>query len=107
MPSHTCPYGIKALDLLKRKGFAVADHHLTSREETDAFKVQHDVATTPQVFIDGRRIPWPACPRSRKRKLNRPSHPPLRPATPARPNMRQWGTASYRQTRRPWPRRRR
>lgn len=55
-PEHVCPYGIKALDLLKRKGFSVADNHLTSREETDAFKAKHGVATTPQVFIDGRRI---------------------------------------------------
>ena len=53
---HVCPYGIKALDLLKRKGFAVDDHHLTSREETEAFKAKHAVATTPQVFIDGKRI---------------------------------------------------
>lgn len=56
MPSHTCPFGIKALDLLKRQGFTVADHQLTSDEETDAFKTQHAVATTPQVFIGGRRI---------------------------------------------------
>lgn len=56
MPDHTCPYGIKALDLLKRKGFTVDDHHLTTREATDAFKAKHEVKTTPQVFIDGRRI---------------------------------------------------
>lgn len=37
MPSHTCPYGLKAVDLLKRSGYAVDDHHLTTREETDAF----------------------------------------------------------------------
>ena len=56
MPEHTCPYGLKALDLLKREGFEVADHHLTTRAETDAFKAEHDVKTTPQVFIDGERI---------------------------------------------------
>jgi glutaredoxin len=56
MPTHTCPYGIKALDLLKRKGFAVEDLHLTTREATDAFKVEHDVKTTPQIFIDGKRV---------------------------------------------------
>lgn len=53
---HVCPYGIKALDLLKRKGFAVEDHHLTTREETDAFKAKHGVTTTPQIFIGGQRI---------------------------------------------------
>ena len=56
MPSHTCPYGLKAVDLLKRLGYEVEDHHLTSREETDAFKAEHGVATTPQVFIGDRRI---------------------------------------------------
>ncbi len=53
---HICPYGLKSLDLLKREGFEVEDHKLTSRAEIDAFKAHHDVETTPQVFIDGRRI---------------------------------------------------
>ncbi len=56
MPSHVCPYGRKALWLLRRKGYAVDDRWLTTRAETDAFKAEHKVATTPQVFIDGRRI---------------------------------------------------
>jgi len=56
MPAHTCPYGLRALDLLRRKGFAVDDRHLTTREETDAFKAAQAVRTTPQVFIDGVRI---------------------------------------------------
>lgn len=56
MPSHTCPYGLKALDLLKRKGFTVDDRHLTTREATDAFKAEHCVKTTPQTFIDGVRV---------------------------------------------------
>lgn len=56
MPSHTCPYGLKAKDLLRRQGYVVEDHRLTTREETDAFKAQHDVKTTPQTFIGGERI---------------------------------------------------
>jgi glutaredoxin len=56
MPTHTCPFGLKAKDLLKRFGYAVEDHHLTTREQTDAFKTQYGVATTPQIFIDGARI---------------------------------------------------
>jgi glutaredoxin len=56
MPDHVCPWGLKALDLLKRSGFEVEDHHLKTRDETDAFKAQHAVATTPQVFIGGQRI---------------------------------------------------
>ncbi|WP_454007754.1 glutaredoxin [Alcaligenes sp. Marseille-Q7550] len=53
---HTCPYGLKALDLLKREGFEVDDHLLRSREEIDAIKARLHVDTTPQVFVDGRRI---------------------------------------------------
>ena len=56
MPGHICPYGLKALDLLKRKGFSIEDRWLTTREEVDAFKAKHDVQTTPQIFIGGQRI---------------------------------------------------
>ncbi|MDQ3075281.1 MAG: glutaredoxin [Pseudomonadota bacterium] len=56
MREHTCPYGLKALDLLKRRGFAVEDHKLRTREETDAFKAKHSVDTTPQAFIVDKRI---------------------------------------------------
>lgn len=49
--SHVCPYGIKSKWLLERQGFTVEDHHLTTREQTDAFKEKHGVATTPQTFI--------------------------------------------------------
>ena len=56
MSGHTCPYGLKARHLLRSRGYRVEDHHLTSREAVDAFKAQHGVATTPQVFIDGQRV---------------------------------------------------
>lgn len=56
MPGHTCPYGLKARHLLTSRGYQVEDHHLSTREETDAFKAKHGVATTPQTFIDGQRI---------------------------------------------------
>jgi glutaredoxin len=56
MKEHVCPYGLKARHLLKSQGYAVEDHWLTTREETDAFKAQHGVVTTPQTFIDGQRI---------------------------------------------------
>jgi glutaredoxin len=56
MPTHTCPYGLKSLHLLKSKGYRVEDHWLKTREETDAFKALHDVRTTPQTFIDGKRM---------------------------------------------------
>ncbi|MGQ4879431.1 MauE/DoxX family redox-associated membrane protein [Billgrantia sp. LNSP4103-1] len=56
MKEHICPFGLKSKDLLERKGFEVEDHHLATREETEAFKEKHDVDTTPQTFIDGQRI---------------------------------------------------
>jgi glutaredoxin len=56
MKDHVCPWGLKALHLLKGQGYDVEDRHLTTRDEIDAFKAKHDVATTPQVFINGQRI---------------------------------------------------
>lgn len=53
---HTCPFGLKALDLLERQGFEVEDHRLENRTQTDEFMAAHDVSSTPQVFIDGQRI---------------------------------------------------
>jgi glutaredoxin len=56
MDKHICPYGLKTLDLLKDEGYEVEDHHLSSREDTDQFKEKYDVQTTPQTFIDDKRI---------------------------------------------------
>jgi glutaredoxin len=56
MDEHVCPYGLKAKDLLRRRGFAVEDKWLTSQEATEAFKAEHGVRTTPQTFINGERI---------------------------------------------------
>ncbi len=56
MPKHVCPYGLKARFLLKRKGYSVDDHWLKTRDETDRFQKENDVDTTPQIFIDGKRI---------------------------------------------------
>lgn len=56
MADHMCPYGLKSKDLLERQGYEVEDHHLTTREEVDAFKAEHGVKTTPQTFINGTRV---------------------------------------------------
>jgi glutaredoxin len=56
MPDHLCPYGLKSKDLLERHGFTVEDHHLETRDATEAFKKEHGVDTTPQTFIGGERI---------------------------------------------------
>lgn len=56
MEKHMCPFGLKALHLLRTHGFEVEDHHLRTREETDRFKAAEGVKTTPQIVIDGERI---------------------------------------------------
>jgi glutaredoxin len=56
MPEHVCPWGLKALHLLKSHGYTVEEHNLNTRAEIDAFKAKHCVATTPQAFIGGQRI---------------------------------------------------
>ena len=44
---HLCPWGIKAWDLLKRRGFEVEDHHIKSMEANKQFKDEHNVDETP------------------------------------------------------------
>ena len=56
MDPHVCPWGLKSKHLLKSRGYAVDDRWLTTREQTDAFKAEHGVKTTPQTFIEGVRI---------------------------------------------------
>ncbi len=55
-PFHLCPFGLKAYDLLKRNGYKVDDHPITSREEQEAKNKEFGVETTPQVFINDVRI---------------------------------------------------
>lgn len=56
MKDHTCPHGLKAKDLLEREGFEIKDHTLETREEVDLFKQQHDVTSTPQIWIEDEHI---------------------------------------------------
>ena len=56
MDEHLCPFGLKSKALLESKGFEVEDHWLKSRDETDRFKEEHGVETTPQTFIGDQRI---------------------------------------------------
>ena len=55
-PEHTCPFGVRAKQLLEGAGFEVDDHVLASRAEVDAFQDEHGVSTTPQIYIDGECI---------------------------------------------------
>jgi glutaredoxin 3 len=56
LPDHTCPFGVRAKQMLETAGFTVEDKILRSREEVEAFKEDQGVSTTPQIFIGGERI---------------------------------------------------
>jgi glutaredoxin len=55
-PDHVCPYGEKAVALLRENGIEVEDHWLRTRAETDAYMKEQGVETTPQIFLDGERV---------------------------------------------------
>lgn len=56
LPEHTCPFGVRAKEMLEQAGYEVDDQILRSREEVEAFKAKHDLSTTPLIVIDGQRI---------------------------------------------------
>ena len=56
LDTHECPYGLLAKRMLDDAGFTVDEQLLTTRDQVDAFKDEHGVGTTPQVFVDGERI---------------------------------------------------
>lgn len=56
LPEHTCPYGVRAAQMLDDAGVKFEDRILRSRDEVDAFESEHKVDTTPQCFVDGERI---------------------------------------------------
>jgi glutaredoxin len=56
LPKYTCSYGIAARDLLRKEGFEIEEHILRSRPAVDDFKDKHHIATTPLIFIDGKKI---------------------------------------------------
>ncbi|WP_420138437.1 glutaredoxin domain-containing protein [Sphingomonas sp.] len=56
LPDHVCPFGVRAKALLEQHGMTVDDRILRTREEVDAFEAEHQVETTPQIFLNGERI---------------------------------------------------
>ena len=55
-PEHECPWGVKAVELMKSNNIDFDDHLLTSQDDVNAFKERNGVLTTPQIFSDDRRI---------------------------------------------------
>ena len=56
LPEETCPFGLRAKQLLEDNGFVIDDRLLRSRDEVDAFKQEQSVETTPLIFIGEERI---------------------------------------------------
>lgn len=56
MSDHLCPFGLKSLDALKHAGYDIIDRHITTQDENKLVKETLGVKTTPQTFIDGKRI---------------------------------------------------
>jgi len=56
LSDHVCPHGLLAKRMLEDAGVPFDDRLLTSREAVSAFKDEHRVDTTPQLFVDGERI---------------------------------------------------
>lgn len=56
LPDHTCPFGVRAKEMLEQAGFEIDERILSSREEVDAFEEERGVATTPLIEIDGEVI---------------------------------------------------
>lgn len=55
-PEHTCPFGVESLKVLQQAGYQVEDHQLTTRSEVDSYMEKEGVQTTPQIYIDGKRV---------------------------------------------------
>ncbi|WP_395622387.1 glutaredoxin domain-containing protein [Sphingomonas daechungensis] len=56
LPDHTCPYGVRAKEMLEACGFQLDDRILRSREEVETFKAENNLATTPFILIDDEPI---------------------------------------------------
>lgn len=64
---HICPDGFKTLDLLKREGFEVEDHKLTSRLRATALSVGLVVRRTVSVYVRAMLFSAPAGDQARHR----------------------------------------
>ena len=53
---HICPFGLRAKNLLRRKGYRIDDRVLNDRQQVDSVKSELGVDTTPQVIVEGEQI---------------------------------------------------
>jgi len=55
-PDHLCPWGIKAIDLLRRNRFEVEDEHLESKDANKEYKEKTGYDETPQIWIEDEHL---------------------------------------------------
>jgi glutaredoxin 3 len=55
LPEETCPFGLRAKQVLEDNCFVIDDHLLRSRDEVDAFEQKQGVETTPLIVIGKER----------------------------------------------------
>ena len=55
-PDHMCPWGLKALSILKRNGYEIEDNHIISMDENKKYKEEHGVDETPQIWTEGEHV---------------------------------------------------
>ncbi len=56
MDDHICPYGLKARNLIERKGLQLVDHKLETDQQVDEVKERYHVKKTPLILIDGNEV---------------------------------------------------
>lgn len=56
LPDHTCPYGVRAKEMLDAAGYETEERILDTRERVEEVKQEFGTRTTPVVIINGNVI---------------------------------------------------
>ena len=56
LPEHTCPFGVRAKQMLEDAGYTVDDRILKTREEVEEVKEEYGLDTTPLIFVGDEQI---------------------------------------------------
>lgn len=51
LPDHTCPYGVRAKEMLETAGFDLDDRVLSTRDKVEQVKEEFGSRTTPIVIV--------------------------------------------------------
>lgn len=70
MPGHTCPYGLKAKDLLKRSGYEVEDHSKPSLARFSILSFPRPRVFACSVAVQGTEKNYPGTRRTPSRNIH-------------------------------------